>query len=101
MNDPENALRAFKQSTRLSPDDPIVLLNSTTCLLNCGMRQEAEELLNRCKDLQETGKMVGVNEEVGESNTCVVINCILLTESEESRLCVIERRGMGIKWGEG
>lgn len=74
MNDPENALRAFKQSTRLASDDPIVLLNSTTCLLNCGMRQEAEELLNRCRDLQEAGKMVGVNEEVGERVTRVRYN---------------------------
>lgn len=64
MKDPENALRAFKQATFLSPDDPIVLLNSTACLVNCGLKKEAVEVLNRYRDLQASGKISTVVEEV-------------------------------------
>lgn len=64
MKDPENALRAFEQATRLSPDDPVVLLNSATCLVNCGMRNEAVTLLNSYKELQQSDKAANLSEEV-------------------------------------
>lgn len=64
MKDAENALRAFEQATRLSPEDPIVLLNSATCLLNCGIRNKAQELVSRYRDLCDSGKVTGISKEV-------------------------------------
>lgn len=64
MKDPENALRAFEQAIRLSPDDPIVHLNSATCLVNCGIGNEAVDLLNRYAELQKSSNATVVNEEV-------------------------------------
>lgn len=65
MKDRENALRAFKQASHLAPEDSIVLLNSAACLVNCAMRKEAAELLNRFKELRQSRKVTTVTEEVG------------------------------------
>lgn len=64
MRDPENALRAFYQAIRLSPDDPTVLLNAISCLINCGMQKEAMEHWDHFKNLQASGKITTLNEEV-------------------------------------
>lgn len=52
LKDPDNARRALEQGLQQTPDDLLLLLNGSVCLLNCGQKDRALELFHKYREMR-------------------------------------------------